>query len=111
MANSETKLQGSRKQARGMVVSRSGNKTIVVRVDSRRRHPKYEKVVRQSRKCHVHDEKNEAQVGDGVRISETRPLSRLKRWRLVEVIERSRRAQMKDADPAAEPDKDLAGLP
>jgi len=86
MANSELRSGMSRKQAKGTVVSRSGNKTVVVQVDSRRRHPKYEKVVSYCRKCHVHDEENQAQVGDWVRISETRPLSRLKRWRLTAIV-------------------------
>ncbi|MDI6774725.1 MAG: 30S ribosomal protein S17 [Verrucomicrobiota bacterium] len=81
-------MRGMRKQRRGVVVSRSGDKTIVVRVETRGRHPKYGKVMSQYAKFHAHDEKNEARVGDTVRISETRPLSRLKRWRLLEILAR-----------------------
>lgn len=68
------------------------DKTIVVRVQRRFQHPRYRKVVTAYSKFYAHDEKNEARAGDRVRIIETRPLSRLKRWRLVEVVERSRAA-------------------
>jgi len=81
-----TKQPGLRKTRVGEVVSNSTDKTIVVRIDSRVPHPQFGKIVRQSKKFHVHDEKNEAKVGDKVSIIETRPLSRLKRWRLVEII-------------------------
>jgi len=87
MSEVGTKQRGRRKERKGVVVSRSGDKTVLVRVELRRQHPKYGKVVRISRKFHVHDEKNASRVGDGVRIRETRPLSRLKRWRLVDVLE------------------------
>lgn len=86
MAEVETKKRGLRKERRGVVVSNSGDKSIVVLVERRRRHPEYEKVVRLFKKYHVHDEKNEAKVGDKVRIVETRPLSKLKRWRLVGIL-------------------------
>lgn len=71
------------KLRRGTVVSKSGNKSIVVEVERRTRHPKYGKVVRSRRKFHVHDENNKAEVGNKVSIVECRPVSRLKRWRLV----------------------------
>ena len=70
-----------------MVVSASADKTIVVRVDVVKAHPRYKKVVRRSTKFHVHDEESQAKVGDVVRIVETRPLSRMKRWRLQEIVE------------------------
>lgn len=79
-----------RKTRIGIVVSDSRDKTIAVRIDMSRPHPKYEKVVRTSNKLHAHDEENSAKLGDTVRIVETRPLSKLKRWRLDEVLERSR---------------------
>jgi small subunit ribosomal protein S17 len=78
------------KVRQGIVVSDKADKTIVVRIDITRRHPTYEKIVRRSRTLHAHDERNEAGQGDTVRVVETRPLSRSKRWRLVEVIEKAR---------------------
>jgi small subunit ribosomal protein S17 len=81
---------GVRKSQLGTVVSDKANKTITVRVDIVRRHRRYEKVVRQSATVHAHDERNEASEGDVVRVVESRPLSRTKRWRLVEVIEKAR---------------------
>ena len=78
------------KTRQGLVVSNKGEKTITVRIDIARRHPTYEKVVRRSRTLHAHDERNEAGEGDTVRIIETRPLSKTKRWRLVEVLERAK---------------------
>ena len=74
--------QAPRKERRGIVVSSKPDKTITVRVDSAKPHPKYLKIVRRSIKLHAHDERNEANVGDVVRVVETRPLSKLKRWRL-----------------------------
>jgi small subunit ribosomal protein S17 len=82
------------KRRRGVVVSKSGSKTIVVRVERRVRHPVYGKVVRQMRKFHAHDERDTAKVGDVVNIAECRPMSRLKRWRLVEVVGSVRRDTM-----------------
>lgn len=70
----------------GTVVSTKMNKTIVVTVDRRIRHPLYGKEIRKSKKLYVHDENGQAQVGDKVRVMETRPLSKLKHWRLVEVV-------------------------
>jgi small subunit ribosomal protein S17 len=78
------------KTRQGIVVSNKGEKSITVRIDIARRHPTYEKVVRRSRTLHAHDERNEAGEGDTVRIVETRPLSKTKRWRLVEVLERAK---------------------
>ncbi len=78
------------KTRQGIVVSSKGEKSITVRIDIARRHPTYEKVVRRSRTLHAHDEQNEAGEGDTVRIVETRPLSKTKRWRLVEVLERAK---------------------
>ena len=81
---------GRRQERRGVVVSDKGDKTIVVKVDVIKSHPKYKKVVRRSVKFHAHDEENTAGVGDTVRIIETRPLSKQKRWRLAEVVEKAR---------------------
>ncbi|MGQ9864355.1 MAG: 30S ribosomal protein S17 [Bacteroidia bacterium] len=80
----------TRKERIGIVVSNKMQKTVVVRVESREPHPLYHKPVRKFKKFAVHDEKNEAQIGDKVRIMETRPLSRTKRWRLVEIIEKAK---------------------
>ncbi len=74
------------KQKVGRVVSNKMDKTIVVAVDYLRPHPLYRKTVRKTNKFYAHDEANECQVGDVVRIEETRPLSKLKRWRLVEIV-------------------------
>lgn len=79
-----------RKERQGRVVSDKADKTITVRIDVTRRHPVYEKVVRQSSKLLAHDESNEAGEGDLVKIIETRPLSKTKRWRLVEVLEKAK---------------------
>jgi len=84
--------RGRRKERIGEVVSDRMTKTIVVRVERRQRHPLYQKEVRAYSKFYAHDETGAARVGDRVRIVETRPLSRLKRWRLVEVLERAPRA-------------------
>jgi len=78
------------KVRQGIVVSNKGNKSITVRIDFARRHPTYEKIVRRSRTLHAHDERNEAGEGDVVRVVETRPLSKTKRWRLVDVVEKAR---------------------
>ncbi len=86
----ETSLQrGHRKERVGDVVSDRMNKTIVVRVKRRFQHPRFKKVVTAYSKFYAHDEKNEAKVGDRVRIQETRPLSKTKSWRLVEIVERT----------------------
>jgi ribosomal protein uS17 len=79
--------RGRRQERQGTVVSDAMEKTIVVRVDVVKAHPRYKKVVRRSVKFHAHDENGQAKVGDVVRIVETRPLSKTKRWRLAEVVE------------------------
>ena len=79
--------RGRRQERRGVVVSDAMDKTIVVKVDTIKAHPRYKKVVRRSAKFHAHDEQNSANVGDIVRIVETRPLSKTKHWKLVEVVE------------------------
>ena len=87
---SETTERNSRKVRTGVVVSISGNKTIVVQITERKRHPKYGKMMTSTKKLHAHDEECTAGVGDTVRVMETRPLSKMKRWRLVEIIERAK---------------------
>ena len=86
MSTVETKERGNRKERSGVVVSDVQNKTIVVEVTRRTTHPRYKKVVKVKKKYTAHDEQNEAKIGDTVRISETRPLSKAKRWRLLEII-------------------------
>jgi len=81
------KERGGRQERQGTVVSSAPDKTIVVKVDVVKAHPRYKKVVRRSTKFHAHDERNEAKVGDVVRIVETRPISKQKRWRLAEILE------------------------
>jgi len=72
------------------VVSRSGEKSAVIELERLVKHPTYGKYIRRRKKLHVHDEKNECQVGDLIRVMETRPVSKLKRWRLVEVVEKAK---------------------
>jgi small subunit ribosomal protein S17 len=79
--------RGRRQERRGVVVSAAMDKTIVVRVETVKSHPRYKKVVRRSERFHAHDEQNQAKAGDVVRIVETRPLSKTKNWRLAEVVE------------------------
>jgi small subunit ribosomal protein S17 len=86
----EPREAGNLKVRQGVVVSDRANKTITVRIDIARPHRMYKKIVRTSSTLHVHDESNEAHVGDTVRVVESRPLSRTKRWRLMEVVERAR---------------------
>ena len=81
--------RGNRKERVGEVISNKMAKTIIVRVERRFPHPRFKKVVTGYKKFYAHDEKSEAKVGDKVRIEETRPLSKTKRWRLVEVVEKS----------------------
>jgi small subunit ribosomal protein S17 len=81
---------GRPKVRQGVVTSSKADKTITVRIDVTRRHRVYKKIVRSSSTLHAHDERNDANEGDLVRVVESRPLSRTKRWRLVEVLERSR---------------------
>ena len=79
-----------RKTRNGLVVSNKADKTVVVNVQRQVVHPKYGKIVRLNKKYKAHDEKNECQIGDTVRIMETRPLSKTKRWRLVEIIAKAK---------------------
>ena len=81
---------GKPKVRQGVVISDKGEKTIRVRVDIARRHKRYHKILRSSMTLHVHDENNDAHAGDTVRVQECRPMSRTKRWRLLEVLERAR---------------------
>lgn len=83
-------VRGLRKQKTGVVVSNKMDKTIAVQVERRLRHPIYGKFVKRSKKFFAHDEENTCNVGDLVRIMETRPLSKKKRWRLVEILERAK---------------------
>ncbi len=85
-ATAEPAKRGTRKTRTGEVISSGMNKTIVVRTTTRVPHRKFGKIVKQMRKFYAHDEENKAKPGDTVRIMETRPLSKLKRWRLVEVV-------------------------
>jgi small subunit ribosomal protein S17 len=82
--------RGRRQERRGVVISDKADKTIVVKVDVIKAHPKYKKVVRRSVKFHAHDEGNQAGIGDTVRIVETRPLAKTKHWRLAEIVEKAR---------------------
>jgi small subunit ribosomal protein S17 len=86
----ETEARTRRKERRGVVVSDAMDKTVVVRVDILKPHPKYHKMMRRSIKLHAHDEANEAKVGDIVRVVETRPLSKSKHWRVAEIVEVAR---------------------
>ena len=86
----ETTPRNRRKVRVGTVVSHKMDKGIVVRVDRTMKHPLYLKTVRTFSKLYAHDEKNEANIGDVVRVMETRPLSKLKRWRLVEIVEKAK---------------------
>ncbi|MFP5377057.1 MAG: 30S ribosomal protein S17 [Acidimicrobiia bacterium] len=89
-ASPSAPARGRRKQREGTVVSSAMDKTAVVAVIDRVRHPRYAKTVQRTKRLYAHDEQNDAKVGDRVRVQETRPLSRLKRWRIVEVLERAR---------------------
>jgi small subunit ribosomal protein S17 len=82
--------ENPRKVREGVVVSDKMNSTLVVAIVERVSHPRYGKTVQRTKKLYVHDEKNEAKIGDKVRVQETRPLSKLKRWRLTEIVERAR---------------------
>jgi small subunit ribosomal protein S17 len=82
--------RGRRKVRTGVVVSEKMDKTVLVRIDRTMRHPLYGKIVGRSAKLAAHDENNDAHVGDTVRVMETRPLSKTKRWRVVEIVERAK---------------------
>ncbi|MCB1284319.1 MAG: 30S ribosomal protein S17 [Microthrixaceae bacterium] len=86
----ETTERNSRKVREGIVTSNSMDRTAVVTIVERVRHKKYNKTVQRDKKLYVHDENNDLNVGDRVRVAETRPLSKLKRWRVVEILERAR---------------------
>ena len=86
MSTVETKERGNRKERSGVVVSDVQNKTIVIEVTRRTPHPRYKKVIKVKKKYTAHDEQNEAKIGDTVRVVETRPMSKAKRWRLLEII-------------------------
>jgi len=98
---------GSRRNEKvGQVVSTKMQKTIVVAVEMRKAHPKYKRIVRTTKKFYAHDEQNSARLGDMVRIRETRPLSKLKRWSLEEIVRRSSLAQIEET---ALPGESLSG--
>ncbi len=101
----EQKTHGHKQEKVGVVVSTRMQKTIVVEVERRAPHPLYKKVVARRKKFYAHDEEETARVGDVVRIVESRPLSRLKRWRLVEVI---RRAALPEVEAPVEPTEELS---
>ena len=90
MTNTQTQQRGTRKVREGRVVSDKMQKTVVVAIERRVPHPVYGKMVTRTKKVKAHDEENSAKTGDLVRIAETRPLSKDKRWRLVEIVERAR---------------------
>jgi small subunit ribosomal protein S17 len=90
MVGTDRKARAARKTRLGVVVSDKMDKTIVVAIERRVQHPVYGKMVTRTRKLKAHDDRNEAKAGDRVRIMETRPISKDKRWRLVEIVERAR---------------------
>lgn len=92
---------GHRTEKIGLVTSTKMDKTIVVSVEMRKAHPKYRRVVKSNKKFYAHDEQNSARVGDQVRIRESRPLSKLKRWNLEEIVRRSSLSALSDPTPVA----------
>lgn len=88
--SSDDAARNNRKLRDGVVVSNKMDKTIVISIVERVRHPKYAKFIARTKKLYAHDETNDAQIGDRVRVMETRPLSKQKRWRLVEILERAK---------------------
>ena len=86
----DTESRNARKVRTGEVISLSGDKTVTVQITYRKHHPKYGKMMTISKKLHVHDEKNECGLGDTVRVMETRPLSKTKRWRVAEIVEKAK---------------------
>jgi small subunit ribosomal protein S17 len=96
----EAAVESRRNEKVGEVVSTRMQKTIVVAVEMRKAHPKYRRILRTTKKFYAHDEQQTAHVGDVVRIRETRPLSKLKRWQLEEIVRRSNLAQVEDAAAA-----------
>ena len=98
--NAAETSRSRRNEKVGQVVSTKMQKTIVVEVEMRKAHPKYKRVMKSNKKFYAHDEQNSARVGDVVRIRETRPLSKLKRWNLEEIVRRSSLAQVQEAEAA-----------
>ena len=96
-ATPETTTGARRNEKVGNVVSTKMSKTIVVEVEMRKAHPKYKRIVKSNKKFYAHDEQSSARLGDVVRIRETRPLSKLKRWSLEEIVRRSSLSQIEDA--------------
>ena len=90
MAETTGTDRNERKVREGLVTATKMDKTVVVQTTDRVRHRRYDKIVRRTKKLYVHDEQNDANVGDRVRVAETRPISKQKRWRLVEILERAR---------------------
>lgn len=82
--------RGTRKVRQGLVVSTAQDKTCVVEIKERKQHPVYGKMITSTKKLHVHDEENQASLGDTVSVMETRPISKLKHWRLVEIVEKAK---------------------
>jgi small subunit ribosomal protein S17 len=102
-ATEKTQAPATRRNEKvGNVVSTKMQKTIVVEVEMRKAHPKYKRIVKSSKKFYAHDEQNSARLGDVVRIRETRPLSKLKRWSLEEIVRRSSLAQIEDTAGTAD---------
>ena len=101
--DNESKPRSKRATQVGEVVSRSGAKTVVVEVTRRVQHPMYKRYVNRRKKFHAHDERNECRIGDRVRIVETRPLSKMKRWRFVETLYRRAVEVLEEAAAAAQP--------
>jgi small subunit ribosomal protein S17 len=99
-APAKEEKQTRRNEKVGQVVSTKMQKTIVVEIEMRKAHPKYKRVMKTNKKFYAHDEQNSARVGDVVRIRETRPLSKLKRWQLEEIVRRSALAQAEEAAAA-----------
>ena len=89
-STAEDAVRNARKVREGVVVSNKMNKTIVISIVERVRHPRYSKFVQRTKKLYAHDETNDAKIGDRVRVMETRPMSKQKRWRLIEVLERAK---------------------
>ena len=86
----EKEVRNLRKVRQGVVVSASGEKTCVIKIEETKQHPIYKKMMTSSKKLHAHDEKNEAEVGDTVLVMETRPMSKLKHWRLLKIVEKAK---------------------
>ncbi|MCH3967586.1 MAG: 30S ribosomal protein S17 [Atopobiaceae bacterium] len=87
---SESDTRNQRKVRTGIVTAISGDKTVTIQITDRKRHAKYGKMITVTKKLHCHDEENAAHVGDTVRVMETRPLSKTKRWRVVEIVEQAK---------------------